>query len=169
MSWIWTPITIADGVEKDDPTKVNITAAVGRIRGFAFLLPNTAAGLDAGVRILAADRRLFPGMAEGADQWLYVLMAPGPPLCLNQVYEDEISLQEVAPVLISVQGFNKSGGEITGQVGVRLEPAGADVENFTAKIAAALGALVEVTQWPEIERQLRRLWNFTDQFKRGDE
>jgi hypothetical protein len=164
MSWIWTPITIADGVEKDDPTKVDITAAVGRIRGFAVAMPLTTAGQDAGIRVLAADRRLFPGMAEGADQWLHVQK-----FAFNQVYEDAIMLQEVAPVLISVQGYNKSGGSIAAQVGVRLEPSAVVTEQFTATIASALVALVEVTQWPDLERQLRRLWTFVNQFKGGND
>ncbi len=163
MSWIWTPITIADGVEKDDPTKVDITAAIGRIRGFAFIVPSTTAGQDAGVRVLASDRRLFPGMAEGADQWLYVQK-----FVFNQVYEDAVTLQEVAPVLLSIQGYNKSGGEITAQVGIRLEPAGAVADQFQATISSALSALVEVMSWPDVERQIRRLWTVVKKFSGGD-
>lgn len=163
MSWLFTPITIADGTEKDDHAKVDIIAAIGHVRGFAILLPGTASGQDAGIRVLAADRRMFPGMAEGADQWLYAQT-----FAINQIYEDAQVLQDTAPVLISVQGFNKSGGAITAQVGVRLEAASVQADQFQVTISSALTALVDVTSWPDIERQIRRIWTVARKIAGGN-
>ncbi len=77
------------------------------------------------------------------------------------------SIGKAAPIDIYIEGFNTDTGSLIAQVGMYLHPWATETERAITRVVTTLDALSDAAAWPEIERQLRRVFKLARDFFTG--
>ena len=156
MSWIFTPIEIANGITKADPEKVKLELVTGRVRKVAVFMPATTTDNLVGVRINSPKGLIFPTLTKGSDDWIYSYTG-----FYHQLFETRIDLEEVSPVRMIVEGFNSEAAATKiPQVGIYVEPYQSEVEVALHKLLVSIEAMKRLSIMPDLEKDIRRLITF---------
>lgn len=155
MSWIFTPITVAAGKTKADPTEVRLRLVVGRVRKLVVFMPATTNTHEAGIRVAAPRGPIFPTRAHGSDDWIYSYK-----FGYKEVFEMQVDLEEVAPVHLFVQGHNSDNANFLAQIGIYIEPWHTDVEKVLHQIKVGIEAMKRASAIPDLEKQFRCILKF---------
>ncbi len=159
MSWIFSPITIPNTATKNKPTRVALKGSVGQVGGLVVILPATTNQSELGIRILTPKSAVLPVVIEGSDSWIYSQKS----LVKLELCERR-SLGEMAPIDIFIEGFNTDTGTHIAQVGIYLHPWATETQRVIARIMTTLKAVSDRSAWPEIERQIRRVFTLARDF-----
>ena len=159
MSWIFSPLTIPVTATKENPTQVIIKGSLGQVGGLVVILPITTNQHEVGVRVRTPEGQLLPVVTEGSDGWIY-----------SQKFGVKLELKECrslgrsAPINVIVEGFNTDAAEQKAQVGIYFHPWANDTGRVVHHIVTALDAVSSRAAWPEIEKQLRRVFELARKF-----
>ncbi|KKN42649.1 hypothetical protein LCGC14_0711010 [marine sediment metagenome] len=162
MSWIFTPIAIPNTTTPTTPTRVTLKGTIGQVGGLVLILPATTMPGEVGIRILTPEGALIPVAIEGSGSWIYSQKSS---LKLD-LYERR-SVGKAAPINIFIEGFNTDTGLHIAHVGIFFHPWATDTERVIARIITTLNAVSDRTAWPEIERQVRRVFELARDFFTG--
>lgn len=162
MSWIFVPLTIPNTATKENPTQVVIKGSLGQVGGLVVILPITTNQHEVGVRVRTPEGSLLPTLVEGSDGWIYSQKF-GVKLELNE----RRSLGRSAPINVIFEGFNLDTGEQKAQIGIYFHPWSNDTGHVTHRLITTLDALSSRSTWPEIEKQLRRVFELARNFFTG--
>lgn len=162
MSWIFSPITIPNTATKNDPTRVVLKGTIGQIGGLVVILPATTAQSELGIRIRTPKGPLLPVVIEGSDSWIYSQKS-----LVKLELRERRSLGKSAPIDIYIEGFNTDTGAHIAQVGLYLHPWATETQRAISRIVTTLNAVSDATAWPEIERQIRRVFKLAREFFTG--
>ena len=162
MSWVFVPLEIPNTATKEAPLQVAIKGVLGQVGGIVVILPITTDQHQVGVRIKAPDNALLPVVIEGSDGWLY-----------SQKYGVTLDLRErrslgrSAPISLTVEGFNTDAATQHAQVGIYFHPWANDAAYAVKQVMTALDAMTSRTAWPEVEKQIRRVFAIAREFLTG--
>lgn len=164
MGWYFLSKDITNGVAKADAETQTIKIPKGSIRALFLNLEATTNASEAGVRLTTPKSTIFPKMGEDSDEWFMMSTVP-----IIKQFEEVINLEKVAPVTLTLEGFNTDSAARFAQIGVYVDPWESDIERIIARAAEVLDAIsVTITQ-PDIEKQLRRLWEILQNIMKGGE
>ncbi len=162
MSWIFTPISIPTTATKENPTRVVMKGIIGQVGGLVVILPISTNQHQVGVRIKTPEGPLLPVVIEGSDRWIY-----------SQKYGVKLELREhrslgkSAPINIIVEGFNTDAATQIAQIGIYVHPWANDTQRIVGRIITTLDVISSAAVWPEIERQIRRVFTLARDFFTG--
>jgi len=162
MSWVFSPISIPNTATKNSPTRVTLKGSIGQVGGLVIILPATTNQSELGIRILTPEGAVLPVLIEGSDGWIYSQKS-----LVKLELRERRSLGKVAPINIFVEGFNTDTGTHIAQVGIYFHPWATETQRVIARIITTLNAVSDRSAWPEIERQIRRVFTLARDFFTG--
>ena len=159
MSWIFSSISIPNTATKNSPTRVTLKGTIGQVGGLVVILPATTNQSELGIRITTPEGPILPVVIKGSDSWVYSQKS----LVKLELCERR-SLGRSAPINIFIEGFNTDTGTHIAQVGIYLHPWATETQRVIAQIMTTLNAVSDRSAWPEIERQIRRVFTLARDF-----